>query len=121
MDDPILSVGSTTTIEDVQDKLDKFALALFEGARGHIDATSYPEKSQAITDAYKESVETVNRLVGIEKTKAQQVSATRLRGIYDVTYLNILSSFSFQRRPSCCNYLSNTTSFVKLFWNWRGG
>ena len=80
MDDHILSVGSTT-IEDVQDKLDKFALALFEGARGHIDATSCPEKSQAITDAYKESVETVNRLVGIEKTKAQQVGTICLRAL----------------------------------------
>ena len=52
--------------------MDKLVLNIFEAARGHSDLSSGPERSKVLIGVYKESVHTINRLVGINKTKAQQ-------------------------------------------------
>lgn len=62
----------TTTIENVQDCVDKLVLNIFEAARGHTDPQSAPERSKQLIAVYKEAVESVDKLVGINKTKEQQ-------------------------------------------------
>ena len=64
--------SSSITIEAIQDCVDKLVLNIFEAARGHSDLSSGPERSKVLIGVYKESIHTVNRLVGINKTKAQQ-------------------------------------------------
>lgn len=64
--------ADTTTIENVQDCVDKLLLNIFEAARGHSDPQSAPERSKQLIAVYKEAVESVDKLVGINKTKIQQ-------------------------------------------------
>ena len=62
----------TTTIENVQDCVDKLVLNIFEAARGHTDPQSAPERSKQLIAVYKEAAESIDKLVGINKTKEQQ-------------------------------------------------
>ena len=66
------SSSGITTIEKVQDCVDKLVLNIFEAARGHTDPQSAPERSKQLIAVYKEAVESVDKLVGINKTKMQQ-------------------------------------------------
>jgi hypothetical protein len=61
-----------TSIEGVQDCVDKLVLCIFEAARGHTDLSSATRKTQELIDVFRESVDTVNKLVGIDRTKAEQ-------------------------------------------------
>ena len=67
-----LTATTSTTIEDVQDCVDKLVLNIFEAARGHSDPSSGPQRAELLVTVFKESNDTVNRLAGIDKTKAQQ-------------------------------------------------
>ena len=61
-----------TSIEGVQDCVDKLVLCIFEAARGHTDPSSATKKTEELISVFRESVDTVNKLVGIDRTKAQQ-------------------------------------------------
>ena len=62
----------STIIEEIQDCVDKLVLNIFEAARGHSDLSSGPQRSENLISVYRESVNSINRLVGIDKTKVQQ-------------------------------------------------
>lgn len=63
------------TIENVQTKVDKYMLQLFESARAHSNASITPvdDVARAITDAYGDIVQAVHRLDDIDLTKAEQL------------------------------------------------
>lgn len=67
-----LHAPTFTLIEDVQDRIDHLVLNIFEGARGHENPSSGAAAAQQILDSYVQAVETVQLLVGIDKTKADQ-------------------------------------------------
>ena len=69
---PNTSSVPPTTIEEIQDCVDKLVLNIFEAARGHSDLSSGPQRSENLISVYRESVNSINRLVGIDKTKVQQ-------------------------------------------------
>lgn len=71
---PNTSSVPPTTIEEIQDCVDKLVLNIFEAARGHPDISSGPERSEILIKIFEESVDSVNRLVGIDKTRVQQES-----------------------------------------------
>jgi hypothetical protein len=62
----------SANIEEVQDCVDKLVLAIFEAARGHSDPSNASEKANLLMATYQESINSVDRLVGIDKTKDQQ-------------------------------------------------
>ena len=62
----------STIIEEIQDCVDKLVLNIFEVARGHSDLSSGPQRSENLIAVYRESVNSIDRLVGIDKTKVQQ-------------------------------------------------
>jgi hypothetical protein len=62
----------SANIEEVQDCVDKLVLAIFEAARGHSDPSNASEKANLLLAAYQESINSVDRLLGIDKTKDQQ-------------------------------------------------
>lgn len=64
--------SKATTIEGVQDCVDKLVLCIFEAARGHTDPSSATRKTEELIDVFRESIDTVNKLVGIDRTKAEQ-------------------------------------------------
>lgn len=89
------STSTTTNIEDVQDKVDRLVLTVFEAVIGHkalalkdttttIDPTIpttdnnninndlIQHHSKCIIDIYKDTINSINNLSGINKTKAQQ-------------------------------------------------
>lgn len=61
-----------TVIEDVQDRVDSLVLNIFEAARGHENPSSGAAAAQQVLDSYMQAVSTVQLLVGIDKTKADQ-------------------------------------------------
>ena len=61
-----------TLIEDVQDRIDRLVLNIFEAARGHENPSSGASAAQQVLDSYVQAVDTVQLLVGIDKTKADQ-------------------------------------------------
>ena len=62
-----------TSIDRVQDAVDKLVLELFEVVRGHSDTTETPEdKAAKLTKAYTEALASVDDLLGIEKSKEEQ-------------------------------------------------
>ena len=62
-----------TSIDRVQNAVDKLILELFEVVRGHNDTTETPEnKATKLTKAYTEALTSVDELLGIEKSKEEQ-------------------------------------------------
>jgi hypothetical protein len=85
----------STTIEDVQDRIDKLVLGIFEAARGHNDVSTYQEKATTILSSYNQAIAAVNSLVGIEKTKEQQVYFAQKPSLLVMIVMRILRQVSF--------------------------
>lgn len=62
----------SANIEEVQDCVDRLVLAIFEAARGHSDPSNATKNANLLLAAYQESINSVDRLLGIDKTKDQQ-------------------------------------------------
>jgi hypothetical protein len=61
-----------TKIKDIHDCIDKMMLAVFEGARGHSAPSSSGERAQQMRESYEQSLEVIDRLLGVGRTKAEQ-------------------------------------------------